>query len=115
MVQYNNEKLYFVSEVSNITGIPTDTIKRWLRNGDYKYVQSVGNGWRRVPESEVKRMIALKRGKSVKRVVGCKWSMPDKFEQLEEKVYCDECTHVRNSTECRTTTDQLGVSLIREK
>ena len=115
MVKHNNEELYFVSEVSNITGIPIDTIKRWLRNGNYKYVQSVVNGWRRVPESEVKRMLEFRRGKSVKRVVGCKWSMPDKFEQLEEKVYCDECTHLRDSSECRTTTDQLGVYLIREE
>ena len=51
-----SEKYYTISEVSNILGVHVDTIRMWDRQGKIKSVR-IGNGWRRFPESELKKII----------------------------------------------------------
>ena len=50
------EILYTAKEASELLSVSHQTIKRWHRNGKIKSIQ-VGNGWIRVPESEIKRIL----------------------------------------------------------
>jgi len=50
------EKLYTISEVSNILNAHPDTIRTWDKKGKIKTVR-VGNGWRRFPQSEIDRIL----------------------------------------------------------
>lgn len=47
---------YTVSEAAELLGVNKVTIQRNLSKGNIKYVQ-IGNGWRRIPESEIKRIL----------------------------------------------------------
>lgn len=53
------EKLYTVSEVADLLYVNKQTVQRWLEKGKIKYIQ-IGNGWRRVPESEIERILGDK-------------------------------------------------------
>jgi excisionase family DNA binding protein len=50
------EKLYNITEASNILGYHIDTLRMWDRQGKIKSVR-VGNGWRRFPQSEIDRIL----------------------------------------------------------
>ncbi len=58
------EKLYTLKEAKKLLGVTTRTIQRWDRDGKIKVVRTVG-GRRRIPESEIKRILGLKEERAV--------------------------------------------------
>jgi len=53
------ERLYTLKEAKKLLGVTTRTIQRWDKDGKIRVVRTVG-GRRRIPESEVKRILGLK-------------------------------------------------------
>lgn len=53
------EKLYTIKEAKKLLGVTTWTIQKWDREGKIKCVRTIG-GRRRIPESEIKRILGLK-------------------------------------------------------
>ena len=52
------EKLYTRKEVKKLLGVATRTIQRWDKEGKIRVVRTVGG--RRIPESEIKRILGLR-------------------------------------------------------
>jgi len=52
------EKLYTLKEAKKLLGVTTKTIQRWDREGKIRVVRTIGG--RRIPESEIKRILGLK-------------------------------------------------------
>jgi putative resolvase len=52
------EKLYTLKEAKKLLGVTTRTIQRWDKQGKIKVVRTIGS--RRIPESEIKRILGLK-------------------------------------------------------
>jgi putative resolvase len=53
------ERLYTLKEAKRLLGVTTKTIQRWDKEGKIRVVRTVG-GRRRIPESEIKRVLGLK-------------------------------------------------------
>jgi putative resolvase len=53
------EKLYTLKEAKKLLGITTKTIQRWDKEGKIRVVRTIG-GRRRIPESEIKRILGVK-------------------------------------------------------
>jgi putative resolvase len=53
------EKLYTLKEAKKLLGVTTRTIQRWDKDGKIRVVRTIG-GRRRIPESEIKRILGLK-------------------------------------------------------
>jgi putative resolvase len=53
------EKLYTLKEAKKLLGVTTKTIQRWDKEGRIRVVRTIG-GRRRIPESEIKRILGLK-------------------------------------------------------
>lgn len=53
------EKLYTVKQVSEILGVHPKTIQKWDREGKIRVIRTPG-GRRRIPESEIKRLLGIK-------------------------------------------------------
>jgi putative resolvase len=53
------EKLYTLKEAKKLLGVTTRTIQRWDKEGKIRVVRTIG-GRRRIPESEIKRVLGLK-------------------------------------------------------
>lgn len=60
------EKLYTMKEASEILGVHIRTLQKWDKQGKIRCIRTVG-GKRRVPESEIKRLLGLH---EERRVVG---------------------------------------------
>jgi len=58
------EKLYTMKEASEILGVHVRTLQKWDKEGKIRCVRTVG-GKRRVPESEIKRILGLHEGGKV--------------------------------------------------
>jgi putative resolvase len=54
-----SERLYALKEAKKLLGVTTRTIQRLDKDGKIRVVRTVG-GRRRVPESEIKRILRLK-------------------------------------------------------
>ncbi|MEM0052768.1 MAG: IS607 family transposase [Nitrososphaeria archaeon] len=54
-----SERLYTLKEAKKLLGVTTWTIQQWDRQGKIRCVRTVG-GRRRIPESEIKRILGLK-------------------------------------------------------
>jgi putative resolvase len=52
------EKLYTLKEAKRLLGVTTRTIQRWDKAGKIRVVRTIG-GRRRIPESEIKRILAI--------------------------------------------------------
>jgi len=59
-----SERLYTIKEAKKLLGVTTWTIQQWDRQGKIKCVRTVG-GRRRIPESEIKRILGLKEERKV--------------------------------------------------
>ncbi|MBS7288671.1 MAG: recombinase family protein, partial [Candidatus Freyarchaeota archaeon] len=53
------ERLYTLKEAKKLLGVTTWTIQQWDRQGKIKCVRTIG-GRRRIPESEIKRILGLR-------------------------------------------------------
>jgi putative resolvase len=53
------ERLYTLKEAKKLLGVTTRTIQRWDKEGKIRVVRTVG-GRRRIPESEIKRILGLR-------------------------------------------------------
>ncbi|AEF96691.1 IS607 family transposase [Methanotorris igneus] len=62
------ERLYTMKEACELLGIHIKTLQRWDREGKIKCVRTVG-GKRRVPESEIKRILGIK-DKEQRKIIG---------------------------------------------
>ncbi|EHP83723.1 IS607 family transposase [Methanotorris formicicus] len=62
------EKLYTMKEACKLLGVHIKTLQRWDREGKIKCVRTVGNR-RRVPESEIKRILGIK-DKEQRKIIG---------------------------------------------
>jgi putative resolvase len=58
------ERLYTLKEAKKPLGVTTRTIQRWDKDGKIRVVRTVG-GRRRIPESEIKRILGLKEERAV--------------------------------------------------
>ena len=58
------EKLYTLKEAKKLLGVTTRTIQRWDKDGKIRVVRTIG-GRRRIPESEIKRILGLREGRVV--------------------------------------------------
>jgi putative resolvase len=58
------EKLYTLKEAKKLLGVTTRTIQRWDKEGKIRVVRTLG-GRRRIPESEIKRILGLKEERAV--------------------------------------------------
>ena len=56
------EKLYRLGEAAKILGVSVSTLRRWDMEGRIRLVRTPG-GQRRVPESEIKRLLHLREEK----------------------------------------------------
>jgi len=52
------ERLYTLKEAKKLLGVTTKTIQRWDKEGKVRVVRTIGG--RRIPESEIKRILGLK-------------------------------------------------------
>ncbi|MCQ5374573.1 MAG: helix-turn-helix domain-containing protein, partial [Candidatus Methanomethylicia archaeon] len=52
------EKLYTLKEAKKLLGVTTRTIQRWDKEGKIRVVRTIG-GRRRIPESEIKRILGV--------------------------------------------------------
>jgi putative resolvase len=59
-----SERLYALKEAKRLLGVTTWTIQQWDRRGKIKCVRTVG-GRRRIPESEIKRILGLREERSI--------------------------------------------------
>jgi len=50
------EQKYTLSEAANLLGVHPDTVRRWNNTGKIRSIR-VSGGWRRFPESEIKRLL----------------------------------------------------------
>ncbi|AEF96161.1 IS607 family transposase [Methanotorris igneus] len=62
------ERLYTMKEACELLGVHIKTLQRWDREGKIKCVRTVG-GKRRVPESEIKRILGIK-DKEQRKIIG---------------------------------------------
>ena len=53
------EKLYTVKQASEVLGVHPKTIQKWDKEGKIKVIRTPG-GRRRIPESEIKRLLGIK-------------------------------------------------------
>lgn len=58
------EKLYTVKKASEILGVHPKTIQKWDREGKIKTIRTPG-GRRRIPESEIKRLLGINEEKGL--------------------------------------------------
>ena len=56
------ERILTVKEAKRILGVTTLTIQRWDKAGKIIVVRTVG-GTRRIPESEVRRLLSIREGR----------------------------------------------------
>jgi len=77
------EKLYTMKEASEILGVHIRTLQKWDKEGKIRCVRTVG-GKRRVPESEIKRLLGLH---EVRKVIGyARVSPHTQRDELERQV-----------------------------
>ena len=58
------EKHYTMKEASKILGVTVKTLQRWDKEGKIRCIRTVG-GRRRIPESEIKRILGLREERKV--------------------------------------------------
>jgi putative resolvase len=57
------ERFYTLKEAKRLLGVTTKTIQRWDKEGKVRVVRTIGG--RRIPESEIKRILGLKEERGV--------------------------------------------------
>jgi putative resolvase len=81
------ERLYTLKEAKKPLGVTTRTIQRWDKDGKIRVVRTVG-GRRRIPESEIKRILGLKEERAV---VGCarvsSATQKDDLERQKQRIH----------------------------
>jgi excisionase family DNA binding protein len=53
----NNKTTYTVSEVAEIFNVHRTTVHYWINKGHIRKVVQVGDGWKRIPQSEIDRLM----------------------------------------------------------
>jgi len=80
-----NEHLLKPKEVCRILGVSYPTLRRWIKEGRIRAVQTLGGKYR-IPESEVRRLITGIIGKEVRAVIYARVSSNDQRSDLERQV-----------------------------
>lgn len=89
------DKLYTVKQTSEILGVHPKTIQRWDKEGRIKVIRTPG-GRRRIPESEIKRLLEVKEEGGM--VIGyARVSSRTQKDDLERQIEAlEEYAHERN-------------------
>ncbi len=86
------ERHYTLKRASEILGVSVKTLRRWSRQGKIKVIRTRG-GHRRVPESEILRLLGLlkKRGKIIGYARVSSRSQKDDLERQIKAIeeYCE--------------------------
>jgi len=80
-----SEHLLRPKEVCRILGVSYPTLRRWIKEGRIRAIQTVGGKYR-IPESEVKRLLSGETGKEVRAVIYARVSSSDQKTDLERQV-----------------------------
>jgi len=80
-----SEHLLRPKEVCRIFGVSYPTLRRWIKEGRIRAIQTVGGKYR-IPESEVKRLLSGVKGKEVRAIIYARVSSSDQKTDLERQV-----------------------------
>jgi len=72
-------------EVCGLLGVSYPTLRRWIKEGRVRAVQTVGGKYR-IPESEVRRLLSGVIGKEVRAVIYARVSSGDQRSDLEQQI-----------------------------
>jgi len=72
-------------EVCDLLGVSYPTLRRWIKEGRIRAIQTVGGKYR-IPESEVRRLLSGVIGKEVRVVIYARVSSGDQRSDLERQV-----------------------------
>lgn len=74
-----------LSKASKILGVTTQTLRDWNNKGIIKTIRTIGNQ-RRVPESEISRILGIQKQDKVVTIAYCRVSTQKQDENLERQV-----------------------------
>jgi len=80
-----SERLLRPKEVCRLLGVSYVTLRRWIKEGKIKAVQTLGGKYR-IPESEVKRLLSGVEIKEVRAVIYARVSSSDQKKDLERQI-----------------------------
>jgi len=80
-----SEHLLRPKEVCRILGVSYPTLRRWIKEGKIRAIQTIGGKYR-IPESEVKRLLSGVIGKEVRAVIYARVSSSEQKTDLERQV-----------------------------
>jgi len=79
------ERLYTLKEAKKLLGVTTKTIQRWDKEGKIRVVRTIG-GRRRIPESEIKRILGLKEERVIVGYARVSATQKDDLERQEQLI-----------------------------
>jgi excisionase family DNA binding protein len=79
-----SERLLRPKEACRLLGVSYVTLRRWIKEGKIKAVQTLGGKYR-IPESEVKRLLSGVEAREVKAIIYARVSSSDQKKDLERQ------------------------------
>mgnify|MGYP000058803409 CR=1 FL=1 len=80
-----SERLLRPKEVCRVLGVSYVTLRRWIKEGKIRAVQTLGGKYR-IPESEVKRLLSGVETREVRAVIYARVSSSDQKKDLERQI-----------------------------
>jgi len=80
-----SERLLRPKEACRLLGVSYSTLRRWIKEGRIKAVQTLGGKYR-IPESEVRRLLSGAVGREVKAIIYARVSSGNQRSDLERQV-----------------------------
>ncbi|MGC9187625.1 MAG: IS607 family transposase [Fervidicoccaceae archaeon] len=80
-----SERLLRPKEVCELLGVSYITLRRWIKEGRVKAVQTIGGKYR-IPESEVRRILSGAEVREIRAVIYTRVSSSDQKDSLERQI-----------------------------
>ncbi|MBE9390788.1 IS607 family transposase [Fervidicoccus fontis] len=80
-----SERLLRPKEVCELLGVSYTTLRRWIKEGRVKAVQTIGGKYR-IPESEVRRILSGAEVREIRAVIYTRVSSSDQEDSLERQI-----------------------------
>ncbi|MGC8678525.1 MAG: IS607 family transposase [Fervidicoccaceae archaeon] len=80
-----SERLLRPKEVCELLGVSYATLRRWIKEGRVKAVQTIGGKYR-IPESEVRRILSGAEVREIRAVIYTRVSSSDQKDSLERQI-----------------------------
>ncbi|MGC8988441.1 IS607 family transposase [Infirmifilum sp.] len=80
-----SERLLRPKEVCELLGVSYTTLRRWIKEGRVKAVQTIGGKYR-IPESEVRRILSGAEVREIRAVIYTRVSSSDQKDSLERQI-----------------------------